>query len=424
MRLAYIDQYLKYLTYLILLLLSIILAYSNVSLFADGAHFFVSMLATKTFADWDKPREFAEILTQSPMVMAIHFGVRNIFVLSRLYAIGLAVIPLLMWSAAIFIQRKKYFWIYVLLFCVTYVSSGFFAIGEYNVCYAATALSSSIMFSKNRSLLKYLVVAFLSVLLWRSYPAMIFLGPLLFIISATQINNEENIYNKLALYLSCFFYGSAWGVSYFSVCYPRDPSNEKGAMDFFTIWKYDRWFIYISAISLAIIIISTIKRKNIEYLAVFFMFVSAILLFGYGPGMAYGARALSGAFLFGVVSLIFAFEIFRVNFYSQRISIAAFAVFVCSVVPFSENLIGFNFWIANISSYVNSHSGLVDIKNAKLPKEEFSKYNWGWNYPDLSVILGSAKNSAILYSPGLSFQPLASKVEREKMIKKIAKYTR
>ena len=424
MRLAAIDRYLKSFTYFILFVLSIVLVYSNISLFADGAKFFVDMLASKTLQDWDKPRELAEILTQSPTIIAIDLGVRNIFLLSRLYTIGLAVIPLLMWSAAIFIQRKKYFWFYVLLFCVTYVASGFFAIGEYNVCYAATALSSAILLNEKKSLPGYLVVAFLSVVLWRSYPAMIFLGPLLFTISATLINNEENIYNKLALYLSCLFYGSAWGISYFSVFYPRDPSNEEGAKNFFAIWQYDKWFFYISAISLAIIIISVIKSKNAKYLAVLLMLVSVILLFGYRPGMAYGARALSGAFLFGVVSLIFAFEIFKVKFDSQRISIAAFAVLVCSVVPFSGNLIGFNSWVANIYSYVNSHSGLVDIKNAELPTEEMSKYNWGWNYPELSVILGDTKSSATIYAIGVSYQPLSNKKERETTINKLANYTR
>ena len=424
MRLAAIDRYLKSFTYFILFVLSIILVYSNISLYWDGAHFFVGMLASKTLQDWDKPREFAEILTQSPTIMAIDLGVRNIFLLSRLYTIGLAVIPLLMWSAAIFIQRKKYFWFYVLLFCVTYVASGFFAIGEYNVCYAATALSSAILLNEKKSLPGYLVVAFLSVVLWRSYPAMIFLGPLLFTISATLINNEENIYNKLALYLSCFFYGSAWGVSYFSVFYPRDPGNEKGAENFIVLWQQDKWFLYISAISLVIILISMIKNKNAKYLAIPLALFPAILLFGYKPGMAVVTRAFSGAFLFGVVSLIFAFEIFKVKFDSQRVSIAAFAVLVCSVVPFSENLIGFDSWIMNIYGYVNSHSGLVSFTNAALPKEEVAKYNCWAEYPNLSVILGDTKSSATIYAIGVSYQPLSNKNEREKTIKKLSNYTR
>ena len=61
-------------------------------------------------------------------------------------SLGLIAIPLGFWISALLIQTKTcFFWLFVAAFSVSYLSSGFFAIGEFNIAYAMVAFCASIL---------------------------------------------------------------------------------------------------------------------------------------------------------------------------------------------------------------------------------------------------------------------------------------
>src|SRR5262249_41929381 len=105
--------------------------YAARGLYADGSHSLFSILTSNDyFADFDKPRLYGLIITQTPVVLAIKLGVKDLNFLIRLHSLGLVAIQLGFWISALLLQIKKtFFWLFVLAFAVSYLSSGFFAIG-------------------------------------------------------------------------------------------------------------------------------------------------------------------------------------------------------------------------------------------------------------------------------------------------------
>ena len=112
--------------------------------------------------------------------------------LIRLHSLGLIAIPLGFWISALLLHiRKNSFWLLALAFAVSYLSSGFFAAGEYNITYAMTTFCAALILRRNISLTSAVVLVVIAIALMRSYEAMVFLGPLLFSISIIRAIKEK-----------------------------------------------------------------------------------------------------------------------------------------------------------------------------------------------------------------------------------------
>jgi len=75
------------------------------SLYADGAYRLLIMLTTDDIMRGWPSRLFADCLTDYPVVAAIDFGVRSLRTLAILFTISLLYVPLLAYSAAIWIAK-------------------------------------------------------------------------------------------------------------------------------------------------------------------------------------------------------------------------------------------------------------------------------------------------------------------------------
>lgn len=70
--------------------LSVFAMFMNRHLYSDGAIYFVQKITNPVVDDWNWPRRFAFLITQSPLVIAIrYFHVHNIFWLSQWYGFAL-----------------------------------------------------------------------------------------------------------------------------------------------------------------------------------------------------------------------------------------------------------------------------------------------------------------------------------------------
>ena len=120
-----------------ILLLVILGVYAVLGIYGDGPLFLYTILTKKTFWDFDLPRIFIQQIAQSPIVLALNLGVKNLTSLTYLHSFGAVGLTLLIWFAALYQQfRSSFFWTVLLAFSVTFLSSGFFSIGEYNITYA------------------------------------------------------------------------------------------------------------------------------------------------------------------------------------------------------------------------------------------------------------------------------------------------
>jgi hypothetical protein len=115
-------------------------------LYADGSFYLFRILKTADFYNYDKPRLFADILTQAPVVLALKAGILDLSILIRIHSFGLIGIPLAIWAAALIVQMKTdLFWFFVISFSASYLCSGFCAVCHCNLAHAMAALSAAIL---------------------------------------------------------------------------------------------------------------------------------------------------------------------------------------------------------------------------------------------------------------------------------------
>ena len=84
-------QFLKFLCIMVIVALSAIHLLVQISLFADGSSFLVVLLKQHAFFKPDPTRSFATIITQSPVLLAIILGLKNINLIIYIQTFGLLV---------------------------------------------------------------------------------------------------------------------------------------------------------------------------------------------------------------------------------------------------------------------------------------------------------------------------------------------
>ncbi len=158
-------------------------------LYADGAAYLLSLLLKGGFFHLSNSRFFSELLTQWPIVLAMKCGVTNLSILTEIYAVSLVMVPALFWVLSLLrLIREELFWVLFLMFCISYFSAGFFAVGEYNVCYSLFALLMAIYCSRSDIGAFWAVMAVLaSLFLVASYESMLFLSLPLSLMAAGRL---------------------------------------------------------------------------------------------------------------------------------------------------------------------------------------------------------------------------------------------
>ena len=115
-------------------------------------------------------RELAGFITQTPILLGLWIGVRDVYALAGLYSVGLIGVPILLWVFAL--ARTictSFFGLFVLAFCWIYLISGFFSVGEYSVAYALAAAAYAILVSARIGKVDTLVLLLIAILSARAY---------------------------------------------------------------------------------------------------------------------------------------------------------------------------------------------------------------------------------------------------------------
>lgn len=399
---------------LLVALLGIIGIYSARGLYADGSFFLFNILSQKSYWDFDKPRAFIQLITQTPVVLGIKLGVKEITTLIYLHSIGIVGIPIIIWCLALFQHIKsEHFWILLIAFSATYLSAGFFAVGEYNLTYALAAYCLSVLLKEKITLLDSVLIIFAAIALTRSYEAMVFLGPALFLFSARRIissTSNKKILEKNVLLILLFLFASATTVAAWSILFPRDPANLAGAGNISHIIK-SGYFIYLSGMISIYFIIQKAPRK-FKHFFVLIAAGSVIYFISFreiwnSPSMNYGFRSMAGLILFFIFLAIFIEDINKKN---GEIKIAAaktstaltgvisLLLFLSLALTSATYSLEFSRWIKNFEFAASKASSWVHIDEATTVDGFYSEFNWAWTNPSLSIILRGNSTGGILNS--------------------------
>ncbi len=199
-------------------------------LFVDGSAFVVNIVTREWFFDFYPPRLFAMVVAQIPIMFAVRLGVTNLHWLAILLSLGLFSLPTLIYQLALRRAREDPVLLAVVLAAigVVFMTTSFFIVGEYNSAYAIAMLTAVHMATvrelKMRDALGMLAIGVLAI---RTYEAMIYLGPLLAVMTLWMLwRQKSRPLVASAIYLAvavCFLLGMAVAID--SVVHPWSQSH-------------------------------------------------------------------------------------------------------------------------------------------------------------------------------------------------------
>jgi hypothetical protein len=273
-------------------------------------------------------------------------------------------------SSLISAIKTDLFWLIIIAFFVSFLTSGFFAVGEYNIAFSLTALNASILLKENE--LKNfwnITLLFSAVILMMSYEIMIFLSPLLFTLVILRLNQakDDSINVKLSLAVSAFCNAAGFGVSLISILFPRDPNNLASAMNLVPAIKTGL-FIYLVLMGMIFLVYWLLKNEILKKILIILAgLISLIYLlnqnFWIAPSMYPHFKILSGLMLAIILTLTCGYSFFKLDYLPLR-TIALFLL-LALIIPFYFQLYDFYQWGRVFEHEVMSHRGLVAIENTR-----------------------------------------------------------
>lgn len=386
--------------------------YALKALYGDGAYRLFDLLAQRELITFDKPRIFALLAPQIPVYLAVLSGVKDLNILIYTWNFGVYAFPTFFWLVAFFVQKKTfYFWIILLGYSVTFLTCGFFIMGEFNLSYATAACAFSLLTKTDIRIHHLALLVMSSLILALSYESTVFLGPLLFIMAAYQIrtqNLKDRTHYKVLLAISASNFAGGTVVSALSILRPRDPANLESALNLTELIAGKHFFL----LALALAVFALFLRRYTKSRLIAFFIILTLSLFSIfnwdelaTDVMTYRWRALSGVLLFLVLTHGFLHFIrsqkdsdsgTMLSFPSISSSLTLFLILL--TLNFTES-VKYVSWLKifeSISIQSSEWQHIDEIAGTETEKNLVAAYAWGWSNPSLSGLLRGNLDAGIL----------------------------
>jgi hypothetical protein len=410
------------LLYLVLfLIVSFAIIYSlsiDKHLSSDGAHYFATILDSRSFKHPDWARWFAAYLTQWPLVLAVTLKIKSIPLLIDIYSVGIYFPYIASFLLCIHAVRKENASLLafpILSMIAINLSGDYILVGEHHVM---TLLSWPILLLLlRREPLAWLDGSILWLLLFlfsRTYeaaivPEIIFSLMLGVKLYKNRLKRKQLIIYGIALLLNLL----AMPIALYFILHPRDSTNEsdfiRGLLRNLLNNKaalVTTSFTFFSAVGL-------ILRKKTLILASLFPIVAyvCILLFSsHGPTAweSFISRTMTLSLLPLLLVCAALFQVFNVK--PNRVSNRILVVFVLTMtlgnVHFSK---GWNDFRSQVIDIVTTKNQYVSIEETGIKD---SPDRWHWNNSELGIILSyPCVKSILLNAPGLKWEPFNPRKE-------------
>ncbi len=426
------ERLLKYACFAVILLVPTVHLFSQISLFADGSAFLIVLLKERTFFEPDPTRNFSVIITESPVLFALKFGVNNMKELIFAQTFGLVFFTTIIWVfSLIILATDSFFWPFVLLIAVVYLNTSFFAIGESQVAYSITACCMAILLSSRPiNLPRGIILLALSFLVTRTYEALFFLGPLLSLMTAARLREASNqrpvgflLWGAIILFLA------ASVIAALSVLKPVAPDSLADALRLSIIYR-DRQLLLSFALSLIYLIYVFLGNwKEINYPCAIATAATLSLLALPAnwalPRYYYDCRVMVALWLFGFGMIGLLIRLLPEKLEHRCAPLRRFPILVTSInrvrtlrsaqagqkgifvyLPILLMIllaaidvyhsVQFQRFIENFATEVNSRTGVVALEATNILERGGKYYGWRWTYPTTSLLLRADESKAII----------------------------
>ena len=396
--------------YFVLTVLALIAATGVLSargLYADGPFFLYQMLTHGGFYTFDAPRVFAQFVMQVPVYLAIEAGLRDLNAIIRIHSFGFVGLPVGIWFAALVVQfRTSMFWWLTLAFSVTYLRSGFFAAGEYNLTYALVALSVALLFKKVSTPLHSLWLMLSAFILIYSYESMSFLGLFLFVVAAVKLFCTLDV-RRLNTYTLVACAGMYLFASYSGIysTFFRRAVDLQATLNYGAVFEPHIFYLWCTIACAAIAMFGAGPHRlkffavaaailaSLCYLVFIFRWDTSKISYGY---YSYSYRSWGAFMLLGVLVIAW-FTVTLGNRFKSVIAVnvagplccIALLVFVIQSTTLLFHTVGYYRWLKQFETVALSTREMIPIDEVVFNKGQgpISGYNWPWTNSALSVLL-------------------------------------
>jgi hypothetical protein len=395
------NRYEKF-SILIFFLISAALFYSffvDKQFCADGIHYFILILKNKTFTNIAPSRILANFIDQWPIVLALKLGITNLSILSWLFALGLYLPYLLTFLICMHILKKENSALILFFFAGILsinFSSDFILAGEHHILIILSWPILFILLSKEKiSYLHGTLLIILLILFTDLYESGIIVSLIFMSICVVRFYFFKSIKQRVLISAAILISLIAIIISAYYIINPRDIKN----ISYFIVGltaPFKNINFLCSASFIFLYFLSFIfKERLLRLLTLIPLFVYIILIcFGITdfPHVSFASRTLTGTFL----PILIVFTIFA---YVGKITLTKRKLFIYllfTITVILGNMYSSYKWNEFHNSMINilkKNTGIVRIENTKLID---SKYYWGWNSAELSLVWSKPTVKSIL----------------------------
>jgi hypothetical protein len=198
-------------------------------LYADGALYFMRIIASGHFVNVSSYRVGATILTQWPLVLAIALGEHSIAGLAAVHSAALLAVPTVCFIATSWMSRRNAIAAAAnaIVICCVYYTTIFDIIGEYHILYSLFWLCSAwIVLYPPRPWWSFGLLFAAAIAMLRSYELTVITGGLLTFLCVAQALRREAFLRRTAwsALAALFVLGVPLGL--WGILVPRDLANE------------------------------------------------------------------------------------------------------------------------------------------------------------------------------------------------------
>lgn len=393
---------------------------------ADGAWYFMSILQSKDFTYIAWNRQFANYLTQWPLVASLRLGLSSPGVLRLLFGLG-HLLPFALAYAALKWQVRRgsepaLLYTYVFGILTITLSSDFVLMGEHQLLLPlAWPVLAFLMRPRLFNLAEWSLAVVLSFLLIRIYEPALVVFVCFFLVVFTSGRKDlkaallqRNYGLILAVMLCMLCWLAGMRISVDGILHPRDPAN-RSAFAAAIVHVVVNPVLQMSAVSLVCFIAGMrFPKARLAWFA-----IAAFVAFGlyrerfslFNAQVSFDSRVL--ILLLPILIALAAWILPKFPLsarLSARDSRWFGAIFLCSIVV---NVAGTNVWRDFAHKVEALARGRDDgLVPASVHRLDQSPLGWVWAFPSLSITLGAPHvGSVLLNGENAGWQPFDPKTE-------------
>jgi hypothetical protein len=410
-------------------------------LFWDGSAFLAKILEEGTYHDFYPARAHVAWLTQTPVLLLVKAGVRDVHLLAIVYSATLFAAPVALYHLTLVRVRDRGALLAAVLAVVAlvYLPTSFFIVGEYNVAYAAVTATFAIALTRGPAETRDgVAMVLLGLLCIASYEAMIYLGPLTAAVVLWSARGRRDV---LAWVAALAFLAAGFVSASSTIQYWHHDHFVRVRAATFDFWQNLQFIVPLAGVALTALL-GLVRPVWLAGRAPVAVAVAAGLVLMATPWFRlilnpeamvfppshYVARTAAGGLLavlllaswlhvawpkatVGVLAALYRPVVAR------RLATAMVILIVAGVVP---DLVLTRLWVDHLAWFrglVTSQTGVVAADGRWMRQWPYRLFSQEWTYPALSVLLHDKPGQGIVvarndYVSNRPFDPACGTVPR------------